>query len=78
MLVALMEEEISISDVYFVTVRLISSPCGVGLALLLNWPVLPAAPTDLISSGYFAACLGPAECVLSLLSRAATCTFDHS
>lgn len=78
MLVALMEEEISISDVCFVIVQLISSPCVVGLALLLNWPVLPAAPTDLISSGYFAACLGPAECVLSLLSRAATCTFDHS
>lgn len=73
-----MEEETPISNLHFVTVQLISSLCGVGLASLLNSSVLPTAPTALISSGYFAAWLGPAVCVLYLLSRAVTCTFDHS
>lgn len=55
MLVTLVEEETPISNLHFVTVRLISSPCGVGLALLLSSPVMPTAPTALISSGDFAA-----------------------
>lgn len=55
MLLTLMEEETPISNLHFVTVQLISSLCGVGLALLLNSPVLPTAPAALISSGYFAA-----------------------
>lgn len=65
------DEETPISNLHLVPQPLISSPCSVGLAVLWNPSGLPTAPTALISSGSLAAWLGPAGCVLDLLSRAA-------
>lgn len=60
MLLALVEEETPVANLYFVTLQSISSLYGGELAWLLNARLCPAGPPALISPGYFAARWGPA------------------
>lgn len=55
MLLALVEEETPVANLYFVTLQSISSLYGGELAWLLNARLCPAGPPALISPGYFAA-----------------------
>lgn len=60
MLLALVEEETPVANLYFVTLQSISSLYGGELAWLLNARLCPAGPPALISPGYFTARWGPA------------------